>query len=166
MGGSWYMDAPGDRRFNWNKQPTYVCPLGDPLDFPERVEGEEPGPPVLKPESATRFEEGAMYMACDPILLAKAVRKAHHSFTAGRRRDESGALTDECAVCGARMNRLGFRAWEDVPRHDDKMGQRVAARLGMDLPRKVLRSRYFRTKKQAEAWARAGAKKAKEKAVA
>jgi hypothetical protein len=102
------------------------------------------------------FEAAAGIMAVDGISgerLSEIVANAHartlHSSL--RLRDADGKLTDECRVCGAKLIRKGFAAWEQRER-EEQTG--IAMRLGIEQFDKVGEKRYFRTKKQAWAWAR------------
>lgn len=156
---SWALTAPDGRRFLWNKAPTYLCPLADPVEYPGREGGEH----VLRPATAPALEAAAAAIGGDALLLGRAIRLAHQRAHGTQRLRVNDRPTDLCAVCGARLERLGFRIWIDTPRDPTTVERQLAEHLGLDAPREVLFNSYADTKREAEAWARdelAGAKAA------
>lgn len=147
---SWYLpSADGTRRFSWNKEPTFECPNADAVHYTagER-DGEDGTWTLARDEIAT----AAAALGADPVMLGRLLRQRHASHAAGRMR-VNGRLTDRCAICGAKMTRKGFRAWIDEP-SEDASSQRIAGRLGLEPPRRTIRTTWHPTKREAEAWAR------------
>lgn len=140
MGGYWYVEGADGHHFCWSKVPTFECPNADGLDAPDGIE------PV----------DGI-----DGRHLSDLIKYAHRRYSAGRARVD-GRLTNQCSVCGVAMTRLGFRAWETKPRNEEDSRSRVAERLGFDNHDPVGETKWCRTKKQAEEWARSRARKSRE----
>jgi hypothetical protein len=128
----------GGERFCYAAAATYRCPVGS-----------EDEPKLLAASAAALLH-------CDAAKLAKILEKAHH--VSIRERDESGKLTETCRACGARLERVGFAAWQEHDR-DDAVGERIASRLGFGPPsEQVGARRYFERKRDAMEWAREEAK--------
>lgn len=145
--GYWYMEGADGRHFCFAKEPTYTCPHAH---F-ERTRVDEETVERIPTPAVKRAAEA---LGADPELLARGLERQHASFTYGRRR-VNGKLTDQCAVCGARMQRKGFRCWiEREPTDDERndMNSRVAGRLGFSNMR-TERSFYVDTKREAREWA-------------
>jgi hypothetical protein len=145
----------GDRRFVYDVEATYRCPwaLGPPPD-------------VL----ATALAGGLTGLS---VIFAKAHRQA----TRIRAQDSNGRKTDRCATCGAKLEKVGYRAWIEAPYPDvvaelRRLGRgedasaaegsaRISERLGGDeyapWPGS---SRYFGLKREAVAWCREQAQSA------
>lgn len=146
---SWYLSGPAELRFNWAKKPTFECPNADPVTYrPSDVDGEDGTWTVDREEIAA----AATAIGADPVMLGRLLRQRHASLAAGRL-SVDGALTDQCAICGTRMTRKGFRAWIDAPT-DDPASQRISGRLGLGPVRTTRRTTWHRSKREAEAWAR------------
>ena len=115
---------------------------------PARPEGDEGTWTLDRAEIAVAAAaRSAPTRSCSPSSCASAT-----DVGAGRLRVD-GVLTDRCAVCGAKMNRKGFRGWIDAP-VTDAPAKRIAGRLGLAEPRETQRVTWHPTKKDAEAWAK------------
>jgi hypothetical protein len=77
----------------------------------------------------------------------------HASINAGRRREISGALSEDCAICGRRLQRPGFAYWIAAPAPKDSARARIAQRLGGDPFERVEGPWYAKRKRDARAWA-------------
>lgn len=144
-GGYWYIEGGDDRHFCYAKTPSFVCRHadGDDLGRLAGLAAEERG--------ITR--------------LAEIVRNAHRrSVSSIRARDAAGKLTDDCAVCGAKLKRLGFAVWEERPAGEETSQHRIAQRLGFGSHVRVGETKYRRTKKAASDWAAKNAKASREAA--
>lgn len=166
-GGTWYMEAPDGRRFNWSKAPSFECPMAlvryDVIDIGT---GEVKATVERRPEEAVgvtfrrhvspELAAAAETLAVFPLKLAGALARLHRSPGGGERERVDGKPTDRCAGCGHKMRRLGFHCWVDepYPEGEEDVSKRVAQRLGFGPPRKTTRSFYVDTKREAEAWAR------------
>lgn len=130
-----YFAGANGAQFSYAVEPSYTCPLA--------------------PESEPKLLTGAAaaLLDCDGGKLAKILERAHASHRQGRERDDAGRLTDRCAICGARMERVGFVAWADEPDTDEARG-RIGSRLGINVMRTLKPRRYFDRKKDAIEWAR------------
>ena len=151
MVGYWYIEGADGRRYCYAKEPTFVCPMGEPVEY-DRVEDSEDREPTAR-LTVPAITPAAERLAMDPLLLAKLIRSAHQRHGAGRARVD-GRLTDTCAACGHKMVRHGFRYWiEAKPRTADPR-TRIAQRLGFSEYQQVEGSWYARTKRDAQTWAR------------
>jgi hypothetical protein len=150
MSTYWVYTASDGRRYCWNKEPTFSCPLVDPLADRPDPDGDPVSP------FGRGIDEAAAALSVAPADLAGVLRRAHRS-TSGkgtRRRRVGGRLTDLCDVCGRRMKRLGFRAWIEVPDTSERTGTQIT-RMMFGAAYWPVRdsSRYFDTKKEAQSWA-------------
>ncbi len=155
---SWFVRGAGERRYNWTKHPTFVCPNADPVSYTPVEAGAAEGTwSLTRDEVAT----AAAAIGADPVMLGQLLRQRHASHAAGRLR-VGDRLTDCCAICGAKMTRKGFRAWiDELDDNEDASSQRrIASRLGLAAPRRTLRTTWHPTKREAEAWARHERKRA------
>lgn len=142
-----YWDGPGGTRYCFNIEPTFVCPNADPtfvLPSPKIVGLTEP------------VRAAARILGMEPWKFEHILQRAHASHTRER---VAGKLTDRCSVCGAKMDRLGFRVWIERPKSEeeltpeDRTSSNVAQRLGFSGERTVvLRSAYTETKREAKQW--------------
>jgi hypothetical protein len=128
----WYYEGPDDRHFCWAKAPTFVC---------ENAEG-------LREEDAERIAVELGITKIDEIIA-----NAHRRAAVSLRERVDGKLTDSCRVCGAKLTRKGFAAWEERPADPTSSKARIGARLGLHSHERVGTTRYFRTKAKAKAWA-------------
>jgi hypothetical protein len=144
-----YYEAPDGRRFCWNVEPTFVCPLA----WFERTDDE------AKARIATpAVEAAAAALGCGIAELLRMLERQHRSFTNTRRRDAGGKLTNTCDCCGSRMQREGFRVWVEQPKRElsetDRVSAAISKRLGGDgVQTETLRSFYLETKREATDWA-------------
>lgn len=146
-----YWSGPADTRYCFNVDPTFICPNADPI----RVEGE--GVTITR-DRCVAIDAAAKALMMEPVKLARMMQRSHRSFTHSRERVD-GKLTNRCACCGAKMDRLGFRVWIERPKTaeeltpEDRVGSRVAERLGFDGQKTVIvRSAYVDTKREAKQW--------------
>lgn len=155
----WYIDGKDGRHYCYAKEPTFLCPMGEPTEYvvPAPEGSETEGAHVLKDATKAAVTAAAEQLGMDPVLLGMIVKRGH-SHRHGRRRVD-GRLTDQCVACGARMERKGFRVWiEALPTEEDAQS-RIADRLGFSGYRPVPGSSfYLDTKKEAAQWARDEAK--------
>jgi hypothetical protein len=128
-----YWEAPDGRHFNYDVEPTFHCPNAAGIA----------GPAVAVAAEA---------LGADAEPLARIIERAHGSHRYGRVRDANGRLTDRCTICGARMERKGFRCWIDEPNTADESGARIASRLGFEPPRQTIRVVWLDTKREAREW--------------
>lgn len=143
-GGYWYV-SDGDTHFNWSKTPTFECPFSvTPSD-----------------ELLIAIADASLALGMDTLKLAKMIDQPHRH--GSRREKVNDKYTDKCAHCGAKMKRLGFRAWitEPVPEEEwtahTKTNVRIADRLGFGAAggtTRVVRATWHKTKREAEAWCR------------
>lgn len=147
-----YWNGPGGTRYCFNVEPTFVCPNVEPVR-PTNLRDEQGW--TSPPENV---RQAANLLGMQPVKLGRMIRKAHHSFTHTRERVE-GKLTDRCACCGTKMDRLGFRVWVERPKTEDELtaqdrtSSHVAERLGFSGERTVtVRSAYTDTKREAKQW--------------
>lgn len=151
-----YWDGPEGTRYCFNIEPTFICPNAEPvkphkIDWPEGDEHTWTSPPE-------NVRQAAHLLGMQPVKLGNMIRKAHQSFTHTRERID-GKLTNRCACCGTKMDRLGFRVWIERPKAEEELtaGDRtssgVAQRLGFSGERTVIiRSAYTDTKREAKQW--------------
>jgi hypothetical protein len=147
MGGYWYVPGNDGRRYCYAKEPTFVCPVGNvKLEGPDDP---EPGHYVV----TETVEQAAMLLGVEPRFLTGKLR---HSAERSR---VDGRLTDACASCGHKLERLGYRIWVEAKAPKDGAASRINRRLGGDGFVTVEGSWYRGTKKEAQEWAhmRAGA---------
>ena len=157
MPGYWYIEGADGRRYCYAKDPTYLCPMGDPVVY-ERSEDSEDSEPVPR-LTLDVMVPAAERLGMDQMLLAKVIGSAHLRAGAGRARID-GRLTDICATCGHKLIRKGFRYWiEAKPRTADSQ-TRIAQRLGFSDYRQVEGSWYANTKRDAQTWAQGRARHA------
>lgn len=151
MAGYWYIEGADGRHYCYAKEPTYLCPMAEPVlfDRAEDCEGSEPVPRLTVPA----ITPAAQQLAIDPLLLAKLIRSAHHRIGAGRARVD-GRLTDTCAACGHKLTRKGFRYWIEAKPPRSHPRAQIAQRLGFSEYEHVEGSWYAKTKRDARAWAR------------
>lgn len=149
MGSYWCMEA-GTRRWNWNKSPTFRCPNAETW-----------GPPDDIVRRGDQLAEAAAALGADPLRLAQLLTQRHRS-GGGLREKKDDRYTGRCRICGARLIKVGYRAWIDDAVPTSKMtdteraSAQVNRRLGFAPPRRpVGEDRHFDTKKAAEQWARA-----------
>lgn len=135
-----YFAGKAGARYCYAAHPTYRCPLAEP-DVDELA-------PV------------APSLGADPERFAKLLQAAHRRGGELRARVD-GKLTEDCSVCGHRLERLGFRAWIDAPippaRQTEAQRRNAAfARTfgGDPVQRETLRATWHATKREAIAWAR------------
>lgn len=129
----WYLDGPDQIRFCFDRHPRFQCRVGEGGSADElQAAGEQLG--VLK--------------------LVELVELAHRRRGRAERDRQDGKLTDRCATCGARMERLGFMAWAERPAAPDSTGTQMAERLGANAVPVRGDGICFPTKREAEAWAR------------
>lgn len=152
----WYVDGKDGRHYCWSKQPTFVCPLADPVVYVKHEDGES-GHHELR-DDAIEIQAGAALLKIDPVKFGRIMRSAHQRVSSVRERDDAGKLTDRCAACGHQLDRLGFRAWierEPTAEEADTASNRINSRLFGAGPRWLtVESFYCETKKEAQAWAR------------
>lgn len=146
-----YIEA-GGQRFCFDIHPTYHCLLAD--TDPE-LAGETT--PVVSAAVAAAADD----LSCQAVLLARMLSRAHRSIAAGRQRVD-GVLTERCAICGARMRRLGFACWiEERPSREDPRA-RIAKRLGMSDWQRVPGALWYRDRGgEARTWAQRRARQMK-----
>lgn len=139
-----YYEGADGRRYCWESEPTFRCPVGaierDPI-------AEDFGYVLTAPIIAA-----ADKLAIDPQFLAG---KLKHS---PERTRVDGRLTDDCNSCGHRMERLGYRYWimaKEAESAASEANRRVADRLGFNADGFVIvdGSWYAKTRKDAKAWA-------------
>lgn len=148
-----YVEGVDGRHYCYAKTPTFTCPMAEPVEYVPNANGEG-GEHRLKSGLVETFDEAASALSMGPVLLGKVLKTAHQRKGTERLRVDD-RLTDLCAVCGHRMERLGFRVWiEHLPTEEDTQS-RIANRLGFSGWRTVDGShRYMDTKKEAQQWAR------------
>jgi len=96
MSGSYvYIPGADGRRYCWDRHPTYICAHATLEETEDQL--------VL-----AGVADAAHALACDATLLARILTCVHASINAGRRREISGALSEDCAICGRRLQRPGF----------------------------------------------------------
>lgn len=134
-----YYDAGGGRHFCYAVAPTFLCPYGQ-LKVPTADEDWE----VPEP-----FMQAAQALDVMPAALLGMVVRGHRN---NRRLRVNGQLTDRCETCGHKMDRLGFRCWEETPKAPSGLDN-VASRLGSAPPTDIVRTVYVDTKKEAREWA-------------
>lgn len=137
-----YVFIPGadGRRYCWARHPTYVCAHAT-LEQTE----DQPAPAGVA--------EAARALSCDATLLARILTRAHASINAGRRREDSGTLSEDCAICGRRLQRPGFAYWIAAAAPKGSARARIAQRLGGDPFEGVEGPWYAKRKRDARAWA-------------
>lgn len=162
-----YYQAPDGRHFCYATHPTFSCPHSRSLwDYHDLETGEtkvverEPGERMgftFTRHVSDRVVHGARQLGMDPERLATLIATAHRR-DSGRARID-GKLTNKCKVCGATMERIGFRCWTERPYTEEELEDSTArttvainARLGTQALRTV-RSLYVDTKKEARRWA-------------
>ena len=152
----WYFSA-GDQRFCFDKHPRFRCPLAAAVTHQSSAVSED----CTEPAIISTVAAAAAMLAADGLLLANLLVRAHISHNAGRLRVD-GRLTDRCAICGSRMERLGFPCWiEEKPKRRDAQS-RIASRLGHDDFRRVPGALWYRSsKREAREWAHGRANAAK-----
>lgn len=139
MGGYWYVEGADGVHYCWAKVPTFRCPFGE-------------GPPVALTDALDSEAENG-WPTSDKLV--RMFQRAHGTGMGGRERDEQDRLTDRCRGCGAQLERLGYRAWAEREKPPGEHGEGVVAEaLGFGRVQPIGDARYFRTKKQAAAWAR------------
>jgi hypothetical protein len=151
MSGYWYIGGADGRRYCFAKEPTFVCPMSEPVVFdrPEDGADREPVPRLTVPAITPAAEQLAM----SPLLLANLIRSAHNRPGAGRARVD-GRLTETCAACGHKLIRKGFRYWIEAKPAAASSRTRIARRLGFSEYEQVEGSWYAKTKRDARTWAR------------
>lgn len=145
---TYYVEA-GDTHFCWSTEPTYRCPNAD---MPRGGDGEIIATPAIV--------SAAGLLAADPAKLAGLLERPHRRVSQHRARVD-GKLTDTCAICGARLERLGFARWiERKPTTEERKSVqgRINERLGFDGMIRQAPTWYSKTKKDAAAWARSRSK--------
>ncbi len=141
MSGNYVYISDGDgRRYCWERHPTYVCPHATHNETHDQT-------------VPAGLAGAAEALACDVTLLSGILTRAHASLNAGRRRDSNDRLTEECAICGRRMQRPGFAYWVAAKAPKDSARFRIAQRLGGDPFERVEGPWYAKTKRDARAWA-------------
>jgi hypothetical protein len=150
MAGYWYFKGTDGRRYCYAKDPTYVCPMSEPLIYTRREDSDST---ELDPCLAiAEMTPAAQELGMNPIRLAELIASSHRQAGASRARVD-GRLMDICATCGHRMIRKGYRHWiEETPRTADSQ-TRIAQRLGFSDYRQVEGSWYSKTKRDARSWA-------------
>jgi hypothetical protein len=150
FGSHWYIDGAPGVRFCWLKEPTYVCRYAPGVADFRTVEDR------LR-EAAPELADVAGGLG---IEIGRVMNRAHSGGRGGRRR-VNDKLTDRCDACGAKMRRLGFRAWREELKAPDETteGERARAAIGEafggdGLAWRTTESHYMGTKREAEAWAR------------
>lgn len=118
----WYIRGADGKDYCWAKEPSYRCPIGSAERLGDILEA-----------AAEELGVGREWL----------LRKIKH---AGRRARVDGRLTDRCAECGHKLERLGFHC--SIRVHDDE--QTVA---GFTMA-KMEKQFYLDTKREAERWAR------------
>lgn len=158
----WYLNRQrDDHQFCWARHPTFVChfqeglpsttgPIGAVL-----IEGYEPTEHDLQVRELRQDAERLGITRLSE-MIESAHRRGGISKDGYRLRLDDGTLTDRCRVCGGKLQRKGFAAWEERPPTDEDEGpsKTMAVRLGFNTHVRVGKTRYFRTKKKAEEWAR------------
>jgi len=134
----WYLPGADGTHYNWAKHPTFECPNADTVTYTAAEREGEEGTWVLQRDA---ISAAAAAIGADAILLAKLLRRCHHTSVGGRLRVH-GVLTNRCAVCGATMTRKGYRAWITAPG------------AGAGAQRTTTRTTWHRTRREAAAWAR------------
>ncbi len=141
MSGSYvYIPGADGRRYCWDRHPTYICAHATLEETEDQL--------VL-----AGVADAAHALACDATLLARILTCVHASINAGRRREISGALSEDCAICGRRLQRPGFAYWIAAPAPKDSARARIAQRLGGDPFERVEGPWYAKRKRDARAWA-------------
>ena len=147
MSGSWYIEV-GKRRWHWNKDPTFRCPNAEAWTS---VDG------IVRRER--QITAAAAELGADPALLAAILTHRHRS-GGGIREKVDGRYTGRCRHCGARLIRVGYRAWVDdaIPKAkmtpEERRRASQSVMFGGGPPRRAVgEGRYFDTKKQAQQWA-------------
>jgi CO/xanthine dehydrogenase Mo-binding subunit len=140
-----YFRGADRRRYCWATRPTFKCPLAHDHDHPT---------PAAAQSAA--LTEAAELLGCDPARLRSMLHRAHGSYATRRARDDSNRLTDRCAVCGAKLQRLGFARWIAANTAADTSIAAIANRLGDGFVR-VEGPWYSPTKTAASEWARSRA---------
>jgi hypothetical protein len=148
-----YWQGPGGERVCISTHPTFVCPHGS---F-ERERDEEGK--VIRRIPTPAAEAAARALGADVDLVVRMLDRQHGQVSAGRRRVD-GKLTDDCAVCGARMERKGFRVWIErpVPEEERTEGERASAAInsrlngGPAVAFRTAKTAWLDTKREARAW--------------
>ena len=84
MPGYWYIEGADGRHYCYAKEPTFVCPMGEPVEY-DRVEDSEDREPTAR-LTVPAIMPAAEQLAMDALLLAKMIRSAHRRHGAGRAR--------------------------------------------------------------------------------
>jgi hypothetical protein len=137
-----YLPGRDGRRYCWATRPTFRCPLAH--------DHENPVPTAAQ---SAALAEAAQLLGCDQVRLRSMLHRAHGSSATRRARDERNRVTDRCAVCGARIERLGFAGWIAADKPADNTTAAIALRLGGGFAR-VEGPWYSATKAGAAEWAR------------
>lgn len=151
-----YYEGTDGRHYCYAPAPTFVCPMADLTEYVPNPDGEG-GEHRIKLGDLEPLTSAAQKLGVDPLELGMMLKRTHHSGRSGRKRVD-GKLTDICAGCGHKLDRLGFRAWverEPTAEEADNASDRIGARLFGSGPRWITdESHYFATKKEAVEWAR------------
>jgi len=138
-----YILGADGRRYCWAVHPTFKCPNAD-----------LPAEPAAQGARALELAEGSAALRCDAALLVRVLSRAHGLLAGERRRDDRSRLTEDCAICGRRMSRLGFAYWIAAIAPHDSPAARIQARRGGAGFERVAGPWYAGTKSDARAWAR------------
>lgn len=138
-----YILGADGRRYCWAVHPTFRCPNADLL-----------GEPDAKGPRARELADASAALGCDAALLVRLLSRAHNLLSGERRRDDRKRLTEDCAICGRRMSRLGFAYWIAAVASHDSPAARIQVRLGGDSFERIEGPWYAGTKSDARAWAR------------
>jgi hypothetical protein len=68
-----------------------------------------------------------------------------------------GKTPGRCRYCGGKLEAQGWRAWKSVP-DPEEYRQRIADRLGLGAPTKIVESHLFGLRREAKEWARENAR--------
>lgn len=140
--GRYYQGADG-HRYCYGLHPVFRCPNATSNDD--------------NAAQSERVRLAAAMLGVDGGWLTDLLRRAHTGASGERHRTSEGRITGDCAVCRARLHRLGFACWIESPIDPDSSTGRIRARLGASGFERVEGPWYRERKTEAREWARSRA---------
>jgi hypothetical protein len=138
-----YLQGSDARRYCWEVHPTYQCRHA-------RDRGEIAPRATVDQGTVSAAE----ILGCKPRMLESILHRVHGSHGARRRRSETGRLTEDCEICGARLTRLGYAHWIAASPDTGAEAARIKERLAVAVFVRVEGPWYATTKRTAHEWAR------------
>ena len=136
-----YLTGSDGRRYCFSVHTNYRCRNAHETGRPE------------EPARQREVIDAADALACIPEKLTEILSRAHGNLGARRRRESDGRLTEDCDVCGRRLERLGFAYFIAARAPQDSSARRIAARLGASGYQRVEGPWHANTKRDARQWA-------------